>query len=111
MPEPKIRFYLHGAVAASSGHRPVFLSVGVGAARPVRQAAGYAAHPAYFNAPAPPRLQGADSQRTITEQRDELRLAVQKACRRLADEGPLRRAALAPLVQAALAGRQRGASR
>lgn len=44
MSEPKIRFYLHSKVAAS-GHRPVYLFVGVGETRPVRLATGYSLHP------------------------------------------------------------------
>jgi len=48
MPKPKIRFFLH-SVAAATGHRVIYLLVGVGEKRPVRQATGYAAHPAYFS--------------------------------------------------------------
>jgi len=88
MPTPKIRFYLHSKTAAT-GHRPIYLSVGVGETRPVRQATGYTAHPAYFSAKAPHLLKGADSYRTINEKLDELRLAVSKACRRLEDGGQL----------------------
>ena len=102
MPEPKIRFFLH-SVAAISGHRVIYLNVGVGEKRPVRQATGYTAHPAYFSAKAPHLLKGADSYRTINEKLDELRLAVSKACRRLEDEGQLSNAALAPLLKAAVA--------
>ena len=39
MPNPKIRFYLHSKTA-DDGRRPVYLSVGVGETRPVRQATG-----------------------------------------------------------------------
>jgi integrase len=101
MPEPKLRYYLHSKVA-STGHRPIFLSVGVGETRPVRQATGYTAHPAYFAAKAPHLLKGADGYRTINEKLDELRLAVQKICRRLQDEGQLSNAALTPLLKAAV---------
>ena len=107
MSEPKLRYYLHSKVA-STGHRPIYLSVGVGEARPVRQATGYTAHPAYFAAKAPHLRKGADGYRTINEKLDELRLAVQKICRRLQDENQLSNAALAPLLKAAvvsLAGR------
>jgi len=88
MPEPKIRFFLH-SVAATSGNRIIYLSVGIGGERPVRQATGYTAHPAYFSAKAPHLLKGADSYRTINEKLDELRSAVSKACRRLEDGGQL----------------------
>lgn len=74
----------------------------------MRQATGYPAHPAYFSAAAPHLRKGADSQRTINEKLDELRLAIAKACRRLQDEGQLSNATLAPLLKAAitaLAGR------
>ena len=54
MSEPKLRYYLHSKVA-STGHRPIYLSVGVGETRPVRQATGYTAHLAYF-APSAPHL-------------------------------------------------------
>jgi integrase len=101
MPEPKLRYYLHSKVA-TTGHRPIFLSVGVGETRPVRQATGYTAHPAYFVAKAPHLLKGADGYRTINEKLDELRLAVQKICRRLQDEGQLSNAALTPLLKAAV---------
>jgi hypothetical protein len=74
MPEPKLRYYLHSKVA-STGHRPIFLSVGVGETRPVRQATGYTAHPAYFAPSAPHLRKGADGYRTINEKLDELRLA------------------------------------
>ena len=107
MPEPKIRFFLH-SVAAANGHRVIYLSVGVGEKRPVRQATGYAAHPAYFSSTAPHLRKGADGYRTLNEKLDELRLAVAKACRRLEDAGQLSNAALAPLLKAAvtaLAGR------
>jgi len=100
MPAPKIRFYLHNKTAAT-GHRPIYLSVGVGETRPVRQATGYSLHPAYFSATAPHALKGADGYRTINEKLDELRLAAQKACRRLEDEGQLSNAALAPLLKEA----------
>jgi hypothetical protein len=102
MPEPKLRYYLHSKVA-STGHRPIFLSVGVGETRPVRQATGYTAHPAYFAPKAPHLLKGADGYRTINEKLDELRLAVQKICRRLQDDGQLSNAALMPLLKAAVA--------
>jgi integrase len=102
MPEPKLRYYLHSKVA-STGHRPIFLSVGVGETRPVRQATGYTAHPAYFAPKAPHLLKGADGYRTINEKLDELRLAVQKICRRLQDDGQLSNAALTPLLKAAVA--------
>jgi hypothetical protein len=69
----------------------------------VRQATGYAAHPAYFSPTAPPLRQGADGYRSINKQLDELRLAVAKACRRLEDAGQLSNAALAPLLKAAVA--------
>ncbi|MGI4871670.1 MAG: tyrosine-type recombinase/integrase [Janthinobacterium lividum] len=101
MPEPKIRFFLH-SVAATNGHRVIYLSVGVGEPRPVRQATSYAAHPAYFSSQAPHLLKGADGYRAINEKLDELRLAVAKACRRLEDEGQLSNAALAPLLKAAV---------
>jgi len=107
MPEPKLRYYLHSKVA-STGHRPIYLSVGVGEARPVRQATGYTAHPAYFAATAPHLRKGADGYRTLNEKLDELRLAAQKICRRLQDEGQLSNATLAPLLKTAvisLAGR------
>ena len=102
MPEPKLRFYLHSKTAAN-GHRPVFLSVGVGETRPVRQATGYSLHPAYFSASAPHALKGADGYRTINEKLDELRLAIAKACRRLEDAGQLSNATLAPLLRVAVA--------
>ncbi|RZK13488.1 MAG: hypothetical protein EOO56_26990 [Hymenobacter sp.] len=101
MPEPEIRFFLH-SVAAASGHRVIYLSLGAGEKRPVRQATGYAAHPAYCSPSAPHLLKGADGQRTINEKLDELRLAVAKACRRLEDAGQLSNAALAPLFKAAV---------
>jgi len=107
MPEPKLRYYLHSKVA-STGHRPIYLSVGVGEARPVRQATGYTAHPAYFAATAPHLSKGANGYRTLNEKLDELRLAAQKICRRLQDEGQLSNATLAPLLKTAvvsLAGR------
>jgi site-specific recombinase XerD len=100
MPTPKIRFYLHSKAAATC-HRPIYLSVGVGETRPVRQATGYSLHPAYFSPSAPHALKGADGYRTINEKLDELRLATQKACRRLEDEGQLSNAALAPLLKEA----------
>lgn len=103
MSEPKLRYYLHSKVA-STGHRPIFLSVGVGETRPVRQATGYTAHPAYFAPKAPHLLKGVDGYRTINEKLDELRLAVQKICRRLQDEGQLSNAALVPLLKAAVVG-------
>ena len=62
----------------------------------MRQATGYTAHPAYFAAKAPHLLKGADGYRTINEKLDELRLAVQKICRRLQDDGQLSNAALVP---------------
>jgi integrase len=101
MPEPKLRYYLHSKVA-SNGHRPIYLSVGVGETRPVRQATGYTAHPAYFAPKAPYLRKEADGYRSINEKLDELRLAVQKICRRLQDEGQLSNAALMPLLKAAV---------
>ena len=100
MPEPKLRYCLHSKVA-STGHRPIYLSVGLGETRPVRQATGCTAHPDYFVAEAPHLLKGADGYRTLNEKLDELHLAVQKSCRRLEDEGQLRNAALSPLLKAA----------
>lgn len=58
-PEPKIRLYLH-SVPAASGHCVVYLRVGVGEKRPVRQASGYALHPTCFNAQVPHTRKGAD---------------------------------------------------
>jgi hypothetical protein len=101
MSEPKLRYYLHSKVA-STGHRPIFLSVGVGETRPVRQATGYTAHPAYFAPKAPYLRKEADGYRSINEKLDELRLAVQKICRRLQDDGQLSNAALTPLLKAAV---------
>jgi hypothetical protein len=99
MPEPKTRFFLH-SVAAANGHRVIYLSIGVGEKRPVRQATGYATHPAYFSPTALHLRKGADDYRFINEKLDELRLAVVKACRRLEDAGELSNAALAPLLKA-----------
>jgi integrase len=101
MSEPKLRYYLHSKVA-TTGHRPIYLSVGVGETRPVRQATGYTAHPAYFVPSAPHLRKGADGYRSINEKLDELRLAVQKICRRLQDEGQLSNATLTPLLKAAV---------
>jgi hypothetical protein len=67
----------------------------------VRQATGYSLYPAYFSSTAPHALKGADGYRTINEKLDELRLATQKACRRLEDEGQLSNSTLAPLLKAA----------
>lgn len=102
MPDPKFRFYLHSKVA-SSGHRPIYLSVGLGETRPVRQATGYTAHPDFFKATAPHLLKGADGYRTTNDKLDELRLAASKICRRLEDDGQLSNAALAPLLKQAVA--------
>lgn len=105
MPEPKIRFFLH-SVAAATGYRVIYLSVGVGEKRPVRHATGYTAYPAYFSSTAPHLRKGADGYLSIIEKLDKLRLAVAKACRRLEDAGQLSNAALAPLLKAAVAADQ-----
>jgi len=109
MPEPKIRLFPH-SVAAGPGHRVVYLSVGVGEKRPVRQATGYAAHPACFSPTAPHLRKGADGYRSINGKLDGLRPAVAKACRRLEDAGQLSNAALAPLLKTSMTGRPPGQS-
>jgi integrase len=102
MPTPKLRFYLHSK-AAADGRRPVYLSVGVGETRPVRQATGVVVSPAYFSADAPHILKGADGYRQHNERLDELRLLAGKLCRRLEDDGQLDNEHLAPLLKQAVA--------
>jgi hypothetical protein len=101
MPEPKLRYYLHSKVA-STGHGPIYFPVGMGETCPVRQATGYTAHPAYFAPKATHMRKGADGYRTINEKLDELRLAVQKICRHLQDDGQFNNTALMPLLKAAV---------
>ncbi len=67
----------------------------------MRQATGIACT-RLTSTPPPHALKGADSYRTINEKLDELRLVSAKDCRRLADEGQLSNATLAPLLKAAV---------
>jgi|GEM_PF-1520526 len=102
MVEPKIRFYLHSKVSAD-GRRPVYLSVGIGETRPVRQATGVVVHPTYFSPAAPHILKGADGRVAYNERLDELRVLTSKLCRQLADAGTLTNAVLAPALKEAVA--------
>ncbi|MBO2009211.1 tyrosine-type recombinase/integrase [Hymenobacter negativus] len=94
MAEPKIRFYLHSK-AASDGRRPVYLSVGIGEPRPVRQATGVVAHPDLWAAEAPHLDKRTDGYRNHNERFDDLRLFTRKLVRRLAEDGGLTNEAVA----------------
>ncbi|QNH60711.1 site-specific integrase [Hymenobacter sediminicola] len=94
----KLRFYLHSK-AASDGRRPVYVSIGVGEARPVRSATGVVVHPKYFNELAPHIHRSADGATSHNDRLDEIRLLVGRAVRQLEDAGTLSNAALLPQVK------------
>ena len=102
MPAPKIRFYLHSKVAAD-GRRPVYLSVGIGQSRPVRQATGIVAHPNLFADTAPYFDKRTDGWRSHNERLDDIRPLASKLCRQLEDAGTLSNDTLAPLLRQAIA--------
>lgn len=102
MPAPKIRFYLHSKTAAD-GRRPVYLSVGIGETRPVRQATGVVVHPDLFADTAPYFDKRTDGWRSFNERLDDIRPLAAKVCRQLEDAGTLSNDTLAPALRAGIA--------
>jgi site-specific recombinase XerD len=101
----KPRYFLHSKVN-SDGRRPIYLSVGVGETRPVRQATGYVVHPQYFSASPPYLNKAADGARAINLKLQQLLLDVEKVANRLEEDRQLSNAALAPKLKALVVAMQ-----